>query len=208
MQQKFIDSRGLGLAALVLTLVLSNLQAEERSVRSTYGRAMTSTGECVHSVSGSENLCLRDEDGDGVDDNNDKCPGTPKGNKVDVYGCIAEVKIPDIFFDFNKAILKPGFEEALSGLIAEYRGQVLPDAIIITGHTDNVGSDQYNQKLSMRRAQAVKDYFVGMGIDGSIITTIGAGESAPIADNETEEGRSQNRRVLIQVKRASDMIRQ
>jgi outer membrane protein OmpA-like peptidoglycan-associated protein len=190
----------------VLALYGATATAEERNVRSTYGRAVTSSGECVKSIAGGMNLCVRDSDGDGVDDDHDKCPNTPKGSKVDIYGCIKEINVPDVFFDFNQSTLKPGFADLLRGLAEEYRGQVRPDAIIVTGHTDNIGSDRYNQKLSMRRAMSVKQELMNIGIDGSIIQTIGAGESMPVDDNSTEEGRARNRRVQIEVKRASDLI--
>ncbi len=190
----------------LLALYSASLVAEERNVRSTYGRAVTSTGECVRSIAGGENLCVRDSDGDGVDDDHDKCPNTPKGYKVDINGCIKEINVPDVFFDFNKATLKPGFVDLLQGLAQEYRGQVLPDAIIVTGHTDSIGSDRYNQKLSLRRAEAVKQALISIGIEGGIVRTIGAGESMPIADNDTEEGRARNRRVQIEIKRATDLI--
>jgi len=202
------SSKTVAAGALSLLCVLSSglLSAEERNVRSTYGRALSSSGDCVISIAGSENLCVRDEDGDGVPDDRDKCPGTPKGMKVNADGCIAEITVPDVHFDFNSAVLKPGFGELLAGLYQEYRGQVRPERIIVIGHTDSVGSDQYNQKLSMRRAMAVKQHMVEVGgIDAGLIDPRGAGESQPVADNETEEGRAQNRRVMIQVKRAGDM---
>ena len=188
-------------------LVAVNSQAAERNVRSSYGKVVSTSGNCVKSIGGAPDLCVRDEDGDGVPDDQDKCPGTPKGSKVDASGCIAEIKVPDVLFDFNSAELKPGIGEMFAGLYQEYRGQVKPDRIVITGHTDNIGSDQYNQKLSMQRAMSVKQHMVTVGvIDGAIIETMGAGESMPVADNETEEGRAQNRRVIIKVSRAQTML--
>ncbi|MEO5341819.1 MAG: OmpA family protein [Gammaproteobacteria bacterium SHHR-1] len=191
---------------LLLFLLSGSALAVERNVRSTYGKAVTSAGECVKSIAGGENLCIKDSDGDGVFDDKDKCPNTPKGYKVDANGCILEITVPDLFFDFNKASLKPGFIDMLRGLQEEYRGQMRPEAIRVTGHTDSIGSDAYNQKLSLRRAEAVKDALIGLGIDGGIIHTQGAGESAPIADNETEEGRARNRRVQIDIQRPAELI--
>jgi OOP family OmpA-OmpF porin len=72
--------------------------------------------------------------------------------------------------------------------------------VIATGHTDSVGTDAYNQRLSERRAAAVKDYLVSKGIPASKITTIGKGESQPVATNKTAEGRQKNRRVDIEFK--------
>jgi OOP family OmpA-OmpF porin len=74
------------------------------------------------------------------------------------------------------------------------------EMVIATGHTDSIGSDAYNQKLSERRAAAVKDYLVSKGIPASKITTIGKGESQPVATNKTAEGRQKNRRVDIEFK--------
>ena len=71
--------------------------------------------------------------------------------------------------------------------------------IDVIGHTDNKGSETYNQKLSVRRAQAVKDYMVSEGIDAGIVDVIGKGESEPVASNDTDEGRAKNRRVEIRV---------
>jgi outer membrane protein OmpA-like peptidoglycan-associated protein len=210
MKKSFSGVLMIGATSLLISLTALNGQAEERNVRSTYGKAISSTGNCVKSIAGAENLCVQvhDSDGDGVPDDRDKCPNTPKGSKVDINGCIAEVNVPDVLFDFNKATLKPGFAEMMTGLYEEYRGQVRPDRIVVTGHTDNVGSDKYNQKLSLKRAQSVKQHMVKVGgIKAAIIETIGAGESMPIADNSTEEGRSKNRRVVIKVYRATDMVK-
>ncbi|MFN3617343.1 MAG: OmpA family protein, partial [Aquabacterium sp.] len=73
------------------------------------------------------------------------------------------------------------------------------EVIIAVGHTDSVGSDEYNQKLSIRRSEAVKAYLVGKGIDAARVYTEGKGEKAPVADNRTKEGRAKNRRVEIEV---------
>ena len=72
--------------------------------------------------------------------------------------------------------------------------------VIATGHTDSIGTDEYNQKLSERRAAAVKDYLVSKGMPAAKITTIGKGESQPVATNKTAEGRQKNRRVDIEFK--------
>lgn len=104
----------------------------------------------------------------------------------------------DAFFDFDKAILKPAGKASLDELSGKLGGLNL-EVIIAVGHTDSVGTDAYNQKLSIRRAEAVKAYLKGKGIEETRIYTEGKGESQPKADNATAEGRAQNRRVEIEV---------
>jgi len=107
---------------------------------------------------------------------------------------IAELK--SAHFDFNKATIKPEGKSELDHAVAALKADPALKAEI-DGHTDSVGSDAYNMKLSERRANAARDYLVSQGIDASRITTQGFGESKPIASNDTEEGRAQNRRVEV-----------
>jgi OOP family OmpA-OmpF porin len=104
----------------------------------------------------------------------------------------------DAFFDFDKAVLKPEGRQLLDQ-VAQQVGTVNLETIIAVGHTDSVGSDAYNQKLSERRAAAVKTYLVGKGIDANRIYTEGKGETKPVADNKTAAGRAKNRRVEIEI---------
>ena len=104
----------------------------------------------------------------------------------------------DAFFDFDKAVLKPEGKAKLDELASKVQGINL-EVIVAVGHTDSVGSDAYNQKLSERRAQAVKGYLESKGIDKSRVYTEGKGEKQPVADNKTKDGRAQNRRVEIEV---------
>ena len=104
----------------------------------------------------------------------------------------------DAFFDFDKAVLKPEGKAKLNDLISKVKGVNL-EVIIAVGHTDSVGSDAYNQKLSIRRSEAVKAYLVSKGIDKKRVYTEGKGEKQPVADNKTKEGRAKNRRVEIEV---------
>ena len=157
--------------------------------------------------------CPLDSDNDGVYDYLDKCPGTPAGVKVDKDGCpppvVEEVKPQPrvekeiiekgrttlkVLFDTNKSVIKKGYfadVDALAGVMQQY-----PDLnVTIEGHTDNVGKDAYNKKLSQRRADAVKAYLVKKGIDANRLTAIGYGEERPIADNATKAGKAENRRV-------------
>ena len=104
----------------------------------------------------------------------------------------------DAFFDFDKSVLKPEGKAKLDDLSSKVQGINL-EVIIAVGHTDSVGSDAYNQKLSLRRAEAVKAYLVGKGIEANRVYTEGKGEKQPVADNKTKEGRAKNRRVEIEV---------
>ena len=104
----------------------------------------------------------------------------------------------DAFFDFDKSVIKPEGKAKLDDLADKVKAINL-EVIIAVGHTDSVGSDAYNQKLSMRRSQAVKAYLVSKGIDKTRIYTEGKGEKQPVADNKTKDGRAKNRRVEIEV---------
>ena len=104
----------------------------------------------------------------------------------------------DAFFDFDKSVIKPAGKEKLNDLIGKIKDINL-EVIIAVGHTDSVGSDKYNQKLSVRRSEAVKAYLVSKGIEKNRVYTEGKGEKQPVADNKTAEGRAKNRRVEIEV---------
>jgi OOP family OmpA-OmpF porin len=104
----------------------------------------------------------------------------------------------DAFFDFDKSVLKPEGKAKLDDLVGKIKGINL-EVIIAVGHTDAVGSDSYNQKLSVRRSEAVKAYLVSKGIEKNRVYTEGKGEKQPVADNKTSEGRAKNRRVEIEV---------
>jgi OmpA-OmpF porin, OOP family len=104
----------------------------------------------------------------------------------------------DALFDFDKAVLKPDAATKLDDLVGKVKTITL-EVIIAVGHTDSKGSDAYNQKLSVKRAEAIKAYLTGKGIEASRVYTEGKGESQPVADNATDEGRARNRRVEIEV---------
>ena len=104
------------------------------------------------------------------------------------------VNISDVLFDFNKYTLKPGAREKLakvSGILLAYPGL----KIQLEGHTDSIGTDEYNQTLSEQRADSVRTYLVGQGVPGDGVTAVGLGKSGPVASNDTAAGRQQNRRV-------------
>ena len=104
----------------------------------------------------------------------------------------------DAFFDFDKSVLKPEAKAKLDDLVAKTKAVAL-EVIIAVGHTDAVGADAYNQKLSVARSEAVKAYLVSKGIEKNRVYTEGKGEKQPVADNKTAEGRAKNRRVEIEV---------
>ena len=104
----------------------------------------------------------------------------------------------DAFFDFNKSVVKPEGKAKLDDLVGKIKDISL-EVIIAVGHTDSVGGDAYNQKLSVKRSEAVKAYLVSKGIEKNRVYTEGKGEKQPVADNKTAEGRAKNRRVEIEV---------
>jgi OOP family OmpA-OmpF porin len=104
----------------------------------------------------------------------------------------------DAFFDFDKSVLKPEGRAKLDDLTSKLTGIAL-EVIIAVGHTDSIGTDAYNQRLSVRRSEAVKAYLVSRGIEANRIYTEGKGEKQPVADNKTRDGRAKNRRVEIEV---------
>jgi OOP family OmpA-OmpF porin len=104
----------------------------------------------------------------------------------------------DVLFDFDKAVIKPEGKSKLDDISNKAKGANL-EVVIAIGHADSVGSDAYNQRLSVRRAESVKAYLVSKGIEGNRVYTEGKGEKQPVADNKTADGRAKNRRVEIEV---------
>jgi OOP family OmpA-OmpF porin len=104
----------------------------------------------------------------------------------------------DAFFDFDKAVLKPAGKAKLDDLVGKVKDINL-EVIIAVGHTDAVGSDEYNQKLSIKRSEAVKAYLLSKGIEKDRVYTEGKGEKQPVADNKSKDGRAKNRRVEVEV---------
>jgi len=117
----------------------------------------------------------------------------PLAKKTVVFDAVA-------LFDFDKEALKPEGKEQIKAYREEAKAELSrADKITITGHTDNVGSEDYNMKLSLRRAEAVRDYLVGLGIDPGKLEVKGEGMTNPMADNSTAEGRAKNRRVEVDI---------
>jgi len=149
----------------------------------------------------------KDSDGDGVNDCNDKCPNTPPGQTVGPDGCPVPVTIDlrGVNFDFDKSKLRPDAVEILNQAI-EVLKKYPELKVEVAGHTDSIGTDAYNQKLSERRAKAVYDYLTSNGVDaGRLVGPHGYGESRPIAPNtnpdgsDNPEGRAKNRRTELNV---------
>ncbi len=134
-----------------------------------------------------------DSDGDGVLDDRDECPDTPNEAIVDNRGCWV---VKGVQFDYKKWDVKPQFNSNLDNVENILKNN-LELTIRIEGHTDDIGSMEYNLDLSGKRAQSIKNYLVGKGVDGSRITTVGLGFMQPIAGNDTPEGRALNRRAEI-----------
>ena len=104
----------------------------------------------------------------------------------------------ETLFDFDKSAVKPDGKTALDVLLQKLNG-MNTEVIVTVGHTDSVGSNEYNQKLSLRRAEAVKAYLISKGVEANRVYTEGKGETQPLADNGTAEGRAKNRRVTVEV---------
>src|SRR5690554_1948778 len=127
------------------------------------------------------------------------CDGVPVAQAPVVAPTATKVVLnADTFFDFDKDTLKPEGRQVLDQVAAQVETLNL-ETLIAVGHTDSIGSEQYNQGLSERRANLVKNYLVGKGIPADRIYTEGKGETSPIASNATREGRAQNRRVEIEI---------
>jgi len=144
--------------------------------------------------------CIPDSDGDGVADNLDRCPATAPGTQVDGKGCELEavIVLKGVHFETGSARLTAASAAALDEIVTtmkRYPGLVIE----VGGHTDSQGAEGFNQRLSAQRAQAVVDYLVGHGIDGSRLKAKGYGSSQPVADNATAAGRAKNRRVELQI---------
>ncbi len=138
-----------------------------------------------------------DQDGDGVCDEDDICPNTPRGAPVDQRGCW--IAAYSQFFDFDKAVVKSAFLPRI-----KHAAEIMvknPDlpTVVIAGHTDNIGRPDYNLDLGRRRAKAVHDLMVEYGVPASRLSVETFGATRPVADNDTEEGRARNRRVEFHI---------
>ena len=144
------------------------------------------------------NGCPLDSDKDGVPDYLDRCPNTPEGYKVDEKGCFVEARL-EIHFDVNSAKIKPEYMPEIEKF-AKFLKENPNIKVEIQGHTDSTGSEEYNLRLSQKRAEAVRKVLIEKyGISPDRVIAKGYGESMPIAPNDTEEGRAKNRRVIAKI---------
>jgi OOP family OmpA-OmpF porin len=161
-----------------------------------------SRDQCPNTPAGAkvdEKGCELDGDGDGIVDSVDKCPDTPKGERVDNSGCPfkKELLLQGVKFETNSAALLPESIPVLNNAIATLKRY--PEVNIeVAGHTDSRGSDAFNLDLSARRAESVLKYLQDGGVTNAM-TSRGYGERQPLASNNTDDGRQQNRRVVLRV---------
>lgn len=144
--------------------------------------------------------CAYDADADGVPDYRDDCPASPAERDTDAYGCPVahEIALDGVRFEVNSATLRPESEAALAAAAALLRAYVGLRAEI-AGHTDDRGSATHNQRLSRKRAEAVRAWLVAAGLDPATLSARGYGEGRPAASNSTEAGRAANRRVVLRI---------
>lgn len=142
--------------------------------------------------------CELDSDGDGVVDSRDQCPNTATGKNVDNVGCNVMFSLSGVTFEYDSNNLTAAAKQALSVAVMKLN-EHQDVSIAVEGHTDSVGSSEYNLRLSEKRANAVRDHLISEGISSSRISAKGHGESKPVASNDTDAGRSQNRRVDLVV---------
>lgn len=143
--------------------------------------------------------CPIDSDRDGVADYKDLCPNTPEGVIVDEDGCpIAGqtiLSLTGVNFEFDKAALTSDAQTILDDAVTALLNTDEVVEVRVEGHTDSVGSEEYNQKLSQRRSESVVEYLVSQGVNGNNLIPVGMGETSPIATNTSDAGRALNRRV-------------
>lgn len=213
----------------LLMAMAMGVNAEDKWVTSgTGGKVVNSYEDCVQALDGSTVICQNDSDGDGVTDDIDKCPDTPTGVQVDAegcpldtdgdgvpdhmdkcpqtppgavvdeVGCMKQLTLNNIEFVVDSSQLTASSRASLNQVADALKGRPDVKSISVTGHTDSTGSNAYNQALSERRAAAVADYLTQAGVSNRLESS-GRGESQPVSDNSTEQGRARNRRVELNV---------
>jgi len=160
----------------------------------------TTAGTAVDARGCAKVKAAADEDADGVADGDDDCPNTPKGLKVNDEGCVVAQKtsLAGVTFQPNSARLTAEGRTTLDA-VAETLERQEDLKVEIAGHTDSVGSEAYNTLLSQQRADAVRTYLTGKGIEGERMTAVGYGEAEPVASNDSDAGRRANRRVEFRI---------
>jgi len=142
-------------------------------------------------------VVIADSDADGIPDDQDACPGTIADLTVDSRGCAVSWVLQGVEFTHNKDILTPDSQNILNQVVSELVAQKAYRKVRVEGHTDAAGPAAYNQRLSLKRAKAVRNYLINHGVEASILSAIGRGEEQPAADNATTDGRAKNRRVEL-----------
>ncbi len=164
--------------------------------------------QTIAAVNSAPTKHMVDSDGDGVNDDMDKCPNTPNGVKVNSLGCPVDQKVEmkiNIQFDNGKAVIKPEFKDEIES-IAKILESHTDLGAEVQGHTDNTGNAASNTKLSDERANAVKEYIISnYKVERMHLTAKGYGSKKPIASNKTAEGREQNRRVVAVIHSLSEV---
>jgi len=148
-----------------------------------------------------ERGCPLDDDRDGVANDADACPGTPAGAEVDARGCSLEQglnDLPPVYFDTDKATIRPESLDVLRD-VADRLDDRSNVRVRVIGHTDSRNTVAYNMDLSQRRAEAVVSFLIEQGIQADRLVPVGRGESEPVANNDTDQGRAENRRVEYEV---------
>jgi OOP family OmpA-OmpF porin len=143
--------------------------------------------------------CELDSDADGMVDSRDECPNTPDGATVDNRGCALRIVLMGVRFKLNKdelTVQSKAILDSVAGSLIERRDVT---SLMVVGHTDSTGEADYNQSLSEKRAESVMAYLVSQGVESGVLSSKGMGESVPIADNATAEGRKKNRRVELKL---------
>ncbi len=186
---KKINKLGLGILATLAIVAAAPLHAaDDKYVSDPYGRPVKDPfGRCVLTIGG---VNFPECSGEVAP----PPPAQPTIQKLTLSA--------DAFFDFNKSNLKPAGKASLNKLVSDLSQVQQVNYIDVVGHTDSVGSDSYNQRLSEKRSASVREYLVQQGVNPSIVRTAGQGERQPVASNDTAEGRAQNRRVEITIEAA------
>jgi OOP family OmpA-OmpF porin len=141
--------------------------------------------------------CELDGDGDGVVDSRDKCPNTPDGATVSDDGCAVKIVLQNIQFEVNSDRVSSEFDAVIGQIATSLKSRRDIKSIVVIGHTDSSGDAGYNLALSEKRASAVANALIAHGVDQAMISTKGMGETSPVSDNITSEGRAENRRVEL-----------
>ncbi len=157
--------------------------------------------KCPNTTAGAEvdsNGCERDDDADGVFNRLDRCPNSPAGVRVDIYGCEIKdvIALSGVNFQTNSDRLLLGAAHVLSDAAATLKMHA-DLRVEVAGHTDSVGNAAANESLSVRRAITVRDFLIAAGVNAANLTVRGYGESRPVADNASLNGRTANRRVEL-----------